>query len=320
MAARHKVLTTLVAALGLANMAGAATPPAEIHIPGDRVVPESLTSSKDGTIYIGSILARTVYRVKPGADTAEAWIKPESGAPLGIFGVFADDASRTLWVCYASGSTPPEGPPPPQSELYAFDLRAGSLKGHYPLPTPSAFCNDIAVDSKGNIYATDTLNMQVVRLKHGASQLEVWTPDGAFGPKGSVVDGISVVKDTLYVNTLATSKVFSVPIGSDGKAGTVSEVELDRTVDRPDGMRAFGKDGVLIVEGGGAGRLSRIKFSGNSGKVTGLKEGYPDRAVAVTVVGETAYVLEAQFKMIKPPPDYKPNPFHATAVHVGKPN
>jgi hypothetical protein len=66
--------------------------------------------------------------------------------------------------------------------------------------------------------------------------------------------------------------------------------------------------------------LANMAGAANSGKVTGLKEGYPDRAVAVTVVGETAYVLEAQFKMIKPPPDYKPNPFHATAVHVGKPN
>ena len=40
--------------------------------------------------------------------------------------------------------------------------------------------------------------------------------------------------------------------------------------------------------------------------------------VAVTVVGQTGYVLEAQFKARRDP-TYVPKPFKATAVHVGKP-
>jgi hypothetical protein len=61
--------------------------------------------------------------------------------------------------------------------------------------------------------------------------------------------------DTINIpgeKTLATSKLFSIPIGADGKAGTVAEVKLDREISHPDGMRSFGKSDVLIVEGGTA--------------------------------------------------------------------
>src|SRR5262249_303786 len=46
--------------------AGAAAP-ATINIPGERVFPESLTSTTDGSIIIGSIGQKQIYRVKPGA-------------------------------------------------------------------------------------------------------------------------------------------------------------------------------------------------------------------------------------------------------------
>jgi hypothetical protein len=37
----------------------------------------------------------------------------------------------------------------------------------------------------------------------------------------------------------------------------------------------------------------------------------------LTVIGgKTAYVLEAQWKALHPEPNYKPKPFHATAVSL----
>lgn len=162
------------------------------------------------------------------------------------------------------------------------------------------------------------MNMEVARLKKGAQALEVWAGNGAFGPKGGVLDGIAVLGDRVIVNTLATSKLFSVPIESGGKAGTATEITLDRPIERPDGMRSFGKKDLLTVEGGGGGRLSRITLDGNSGKVTTVKESYPDGPVAVTVVGTTAYVLEGQLSAMRKP-DAPAKPFHATAVEVGKP-
>jgi hypothetical protein len=85
-------------------------------------------------------------------------------------------------------------------------------------------------------------------------------------------------------------------------------------------MRAVGTDSVFIVEGGGKGRLSRIKVSADAGRVTALK-GVSRRPVSVTVLGTTAYVLEGQLWALFDPPDQnrKLNPFHATPVEVGNP-
>ena len=296
---------------------GSMSAPAELLIPGEKIFPESLTSTKDGRIIIGTITARTIFAVKPGASTAEPWIQPDNETSLGVFGLFADEKASTLWACFS----PIPGQHGATANLKAFDLQSGALKGAYPLPGTDPFCNDIAVGSDGTAYISDTSNMQVDRLASGGHQLEVWAGNGAFGPKGGVLDGISVLGNRLLVNTLVTCKVFGVSIEGDGKAGAVRELKLDHAIDRPDGMRSFGSNSVLIVEGGGKGRLSRINVSEDSGKAVPLKEGYPDGAVAVTVVGTTAYVLEGQLGALFGPPDpnRKLNPFHATSVEVGLP-
>ena len=77
----------------------------------------------------------------------------------------------------------------------------------------------VAVVTDGTAYATDTNNMDVVRLKRGATALEVRVGAGAFGPTAEVLDGISVLGKRVYVNTLVTSKLFAIPIESTGKAG-----------------------------------------------------------------------------------------------------
>jgi len=310
-------------ALGALPSIAAAAPPAAINIPGEKIFPESLTSSSDGAVIIGSIGQKQIYRAKPGSDTAEVWIAAGTDGLNNILGVFADNKSNTLYACSNQLGPPTDGKAPVNATLYQFDLKSGKTKGHYVFPTEKGACNDIAVDASGNAYATDTNNMEVVRLKKGAKELEVWAGNGAFGPKGGVLDGISVVGHRVLVNTLATSKLFSIPIGPDGKAGTVAEVQLDQPISRPDGMRSFGKSDVLIIEGGNA-RLSRIALSGDTGKVTPIKDGFSDGPVAVTVVGTTAYVLEGQLAAFMrrpgadtPPPD--PKPFKATAVEVGHP-
>ncbi|HEV7715765.1 MAG TPA: hypothetical protein VGO53_09225 [Steroidobacteraceae bacterium] len=319
------VQVALFVAAAVASLAHAAAPPATITIPGERLITESLTSSKDGSVFVGSVMGRTIFRAKPGAEAAEAWIQPGTDGMAGIFGVFADDKSNTLWACSGSfGGGPPGGnaPPPPPSALHAFDLKSGAPKGKYVFPTAGGFCNDIAVDKDGNAYATDTNNMQVVLLKKGAKELVVWSAPDAFGPKGGVLDGIAVLGDRVITNTLGTSKLWSTPIGKDGKPGATVELKLDTPVERPDGMRSFGKSSLLVAEGGNGGKLSKVVLDGDSGKRTVLKEGFPDGPVAVTVVGTTGYVLEGQLGGMRPAPGAAPpapKPFKATAVEVGKP-
>lgn len=322
---RHFVRTLGFVVLAAASPAFAAMP-AQIVIPGERIAPESLTSTADGHVIFGSVGAGTIWRAAAGAATAEAWIKPGTDGMAQIFGVLADNRSSTLYACSNSLGPPPATGPAPVATLYLFDLKSGSPKAKYPLPGTGAFCNDIAVDARGNAYVTDTNNMQVGKLAKGGQQIEVWAgADGAFGPKGGVLDGIAVLGNRVIVNTLRTSKLFAVTIGKNGKAGAATEIKTDRVVGSPDGMRSFGKKDLLVVEGAGAGRLSRVTIKGDAGKVVTLKEGFPDGPVAVTVVGTTGYVLEGQLaSMMGPPPapgtpPPPAKPYKATAVEVGKP-
>jgi sugar lactone lactonase YvrE len=318
---RH-LLIVLPLTLGVLP-AGAASLPDTINIPGEKVFPESITSAGDGTLIIGSIGQKQIYRARPGSANAEVWIPAGTDGLNSLLGVFADNKSNTLYAC-SNVIGPPGAGPAVNATLYAFDLKSGATRAHYVFPTDKGVCNDIAVDPQGNVYATDTSNLEIVRLKKGSTALEVWAGNGAFGPPRSVLDGICVIGNRIYANTLGTSKLFTVPIKPDGTAGTVAEVKLDREISHPDGMRSFGKSDVLIIEGGSGGRLSRIALNGETGKVTTIKEGYPDGPVSVTVVGTTAYVLEGQLARIMRPPGAPadtspPKPFKATAVQVGKP-
>src|SRR5580698_6055575 len=240
----------LVAAT-VATLAQAALPQT-ITVAGEKVFPESMTSAADGSVFFGSIGNKMIYRAAPGSDKAEPFVQPGTDGVQSTFGLYADSKTGTLWAC-SNLLGPPGGPP---ATLYAFDLKTGAPKGHYPFVTAGGLCNDIATTADGMTFATDTQNMQVEVLKKGAKALEVWAgADGGLGPKGGAVDGISVLGKRVIVNELLANKLFSVTINKDGTAATPVEVTLDHPLTgHPDGMRSFGKSAVLIVEGGDGGK------------------------------------------------------------------
>jgi hypothetical protein len=73
--------------------------PTQIIIDDTRVFPESLTSTADGTVIIGSLGHGTIYRAAPGTAKATPWIAPGSDGLTRVLGVLAHDASNILWVC-----------------------------------------------------------------------------------------------------------------------------------------------------------------------------------------------------------------------------
>ncbi|MBL8267606.1 SMP-30/gluconolactonase/LRE family protein [Steroidobacter sp.] len=263
-----------------------------ISIPGERLVTESITSTSDGVLYIGSLGARAIFRAKTTDAKAESWVQPPMEQTQGIYGVFADERSNTLYACVSGFGGPGA------AELLTLDLKSGKLKARYPFSSTGGLCNDIATGADGTAYVTDSRNMEVLRLQPKGKALEKWIGDGVFGPKGGVLDGISVLGNRVLVNTLTTNKLFSVPIESDGRAGKAAEVKLDRAIAAPDGMRSLGANGLLLAESDG-GRVSRIDLSGDTGKVTTLQEGFPSGPVSATLVGSNVYVVDAQFGALR---------------------
>jgi len=59
---------------------------------------------------------------------------------------------------------------------------------------------------------------------------------------------------------LISGKLFGVPIEADGNSGAIEELQLDRAIDHPGGMRELGSDSLLVVESGGKGDCRASRF------------------------------------------------------------
>jgi len=129
-----------------------------IPIPGMKAFPESITSTTDGTLYVGRVGDGGIVRVKPRTAESTIFIQPGASGSRSILGVFADQTSSTLWA-YSNDLSALGGPATSNdtgSALKGFDLKTGDGKRSVLLPGSHAFCNDITVDAKGSVYITDS--------------------------------------------------------------------------------------------------------------------------------------------------------------------
>ena len=279
---------------------------AQIIIDDKRSFPESLTSTADGTIIIGSLDHGTIYRAPRGSAKATPWIAPGPNGLGRLLGVFAHDASNTLWVC--TNATDPQAK---DATLKAFDLSSAAPKGTYPFPD-GGLCNDIAVSRDGTTLATDTRGGRILALKPGATALTVWAAD----PKWVGIDGIAMLTDrSVLFNNVREHQLVRVEVSPDGTAGAATLLDLSQPVSGPDGMRAL-RDGRIIMVENRSGKVDLVRVEGNKATIDTIKDGYMQSLTAVTVDGDTAWVIETKFAYRNDPQlkDKDPEPFGATAV------
>jgi sugar lactone lactonase YvrE len=308
--------------LGLAATARAG----DVTVPGSTDFPESVTASSDGTMFFSSITGSRVFRVGPGQAQASEWIKPGTNGLSSVLGLLADDRTNTLYVCSADmtgfGVKAQGGAQP--SALKTFDLKTGAPKGSMNLPPPTvagqpALCNDIAVGPDGTAYVSDTLSGRILRLKPGATTLEVWAHDPRWEVKGPQLDGIAVLGDGVYANIFEGDGLYRVAVNSDGSAGAITKLQTSRPIYHADGMRSSGPDRLLMVEGEKRGMLDLISVKDGMARIDTVKSGFQG-PVAVTQVGDTAYVLDVPLKYLfeSSMKSQTPPPFTAVAVPLSQ--
>lgn len=300
-----------IAALSAAPLVHAATPE-RVAIPDTQVYPESITSTAKGDLIIGSNGKGSIYRAKAGSDRAELWIDPVKSGLVSMFGVFADERASTLWVC----SRPPQGASPevagPYSAVRAFDLKTGDAKASYPMPDGAgSVCNDFAVARDGTLYVAETRGGRVLRLKKGASALEVWIKDERLAG----ADGIALGGDgAVYLNTYQSGRLFRVQVARDGAPGPIVELRTSLKLDHPDGLRSLGGNRFVMVEGG-AGRVTEVTVTGDDAALRVLKDGDVG-LTGVTATKGMAWAVNAKM-VFRNDPNLRgqdPGPFFAYAV------
>ena len=308
----HRILPGALALILTAAGSYAAETVTEIVLPGTRVFPESITSLSDGTLIVGSLGHGNVMRIAPGSSTAEEWIKPGSGGLNQVLGVYADEKGKALWVCSNKLDNNGEA-----TAAMAFDLKTGAPKATFPLPGNGTLCNDIAVGSDGTTYVTDTRQGSVLMVKRGGKSLEVAAKD----PLLAGADGLAFGEKTiLYVNSVSAGKLIRLDLGPDGKATSVTELKLSRALDRPDGMRAIGKNRLLLAEN--SGKMSIVTFQGadmHDAVITTIKEGL-ESTPGVTATKGMAWIVEGKLNYRNDPAfkDKDPGQFKMYAVPLPK--
>src|SRR6266853_879004 len=278
-----------------ATVEAAALKVESIPIPGMKAFPESITSTTGGTLYVGRVGDGGIVRVKPRTAESTIFIQPGASGSRSILGVFADEASSTLWAC--SNDLSALGGPATGSDigsaLKGFDLKTGYGKRSVLLPGYHAFCNDITVDAKGSENITDSANPTILKLSPGATTFEVFARDSAFSPPqgGFGLDGIAFGSDgNLYVTTYTVGELVRVEV-KDGRAGRVTTLSDTHHLKFPDALRALGDKTLLLIEGSGA--LDRVVIQGDAFAVTQVHGGFAT-PTSVARVGTTAWVSEGQ--------------------------
>src|SRR4029077_1239106 len=170
-------------ALVLSFTVEAATQKVEsIPVPGTKAFPESITSTSGGALFVGRLGDGGIVRVNPRTAESTVLVQPGAAGSRSILGVFADEASSTLWACSndwsaLGGSTTGSDT---GSALKGFDLKTGDGKRSVLLPGSHAFCNDITVDGSGSVCVTDSANPTILKLSAGATTFDVFAQDSAF--------------------------------------------------------------------------------------------------------------------------------------------
>lgn len=300
----NRLASACLIATGIFALAAPVWAAGDIALTAKMAFPESLTSTPDGAVYIGSLPLGTVYRAAPGARRAALWLSNDKIGAKMVLGVLADARSDTLWLC-ADGDN--------KATLKTYALSSGAPLKSYDFPG-GGFCNDIALKG-GDAYVTDTGKGRILKLAAGADALSVWYQNDPADPS---LDGIVWKGNILYTNTYNGNHLISVAMKDDGTAGPGKVLQTSMPIYQPDGMRLSQDGRILMIEGRGQdgnGRLEYVSPNGDGATITVIKDGYM-LPTAVTTVGDTAYVLEAKLNYQRDPAlrGKDPAPFKAYAV------
>ncbi len=262
-----------------------ATFAAEILIADSKSQPESLTMAPGGVLFVGSASSPYVYKIRPGATTAEKFVDASAEGPGTFFlGMLADATTNTLWTCQLT-PVPNTTPQQRHTALRSFDLTTGAPKIRWNLPGDNNLCNDFTIGPDKALYITDTIPGRIFRLPAGASTAELYLEHATL--RG--VDGITFLDGTLYVNNVIFNKLYRIPVDAAGKPETPVDIWTDQPIKGPDGMRAA--NGKLLLAENASGKISVLTVNGDKASVTVIKDGL-DTPTGVEPAGDTIWIAE----------------------------
>lgn len=264
----------------------------EILLAGPGLYPEGIAVAADGSLYVGSVVTGEIARLAPceGLPTPFADV-----GDLSAIGMTSDEENGALWVC-ATDRSGASGP-----AIIGFSLEDGSEMARHRFPDDAGFCNDVVLDSRGNLYATDSLGACIVRVEAAelltAEDAVDWLTDERFvvGPGQIGLNGIAVDSaDTLYVPNSVTNELYRVDISDSGEPIGLITLDVTPALGRPDGVEVLDDSTLLVVEST-ADQVSLVSLDGDDGMGSVIANRL-DAPTTAAIDGQSAWVVEGQIE------------------------
>lgn len=280
-----------------------------IQIKEQDLFPEGITSDSVGNLYLSSLKKGKIVKIDYATKQESDLVKSGQDGNVSTVGILADNKNNALYVC-SSDPGISEHTGKAKVALKIFNLTNGELKNSYDFPAGqnnSSFCNDIALDNKGNVYVTDSYNPRILILPRKGKELKEFISSDLFKGEGFSLNGIDFQDGHLFVNKYNDGRLFRINI----KKKKIEEVSLSRPLSFADGMKFVGKDILFVVEGqikksssiavGGTGALSKIVISESKDGLKGdVKEVFEGLDTPTTFVANQngIFVVESQYDHI----------------------
>ena len=269
-----------------------------IDIPIEDFFPEGISADAEGNVYVGSLGAQQIVRRRGCTRGDEIPLIPFVDDPTlrSVVGILVDDALGVLWACDSDGEALMD------AEVRGYALAGGALVAEHPFGAEgeTGFCNDLALDADGNLYATDSASGRIMRipavdLLTDGAVAEVWAtspvfePSGQFSLNGIAFDGV----ETLYAVMSEGGRLFRFDVTSASPA-TFVEIVLDRALQGGDGLEWLGA-GRLLVNENAENRVSIIELGDDDqATVTTVIDDLEDQPTTSVLVGDTLFIVQAQ--------------------------
>lgn len=272
-----------------------------IELPSSFQYPNGIARTKDGTLYVGSVTNGRILQIFPNGRIETLF--PGNSDIFAVTSLRLDEAREILW-----GASPDVlGTPQSNGEIvrrpgriFALDTR--SLKVLQIIIMPDGgFGNDLALDTDGGVYVTDSSRPRIHYLPPGATQLQTWAEDERFrtqlrfGLSGIVrkPDGV------LFVTMYSDGRLFKVTPRT-VENPVIEEITLPRKIDGSDAIQLASDGSLIMLEAGiesGNGRVLQLRLLEAGAKSQfNVLASRMDLPVNLTVAGQEVWVTESLFR------------------------
>ncbi|HEX2656968.1 MAG TPA: SMP-30/gluconolactonase/LRE family protein [Polyangia bacterium] len=282
-------MTTMMLGATLAMAPAIAAAAGGIEYKAPVAYPEGVAhDAKTGEFFVSSMRKGIIGAVKAdgqGKGTYREFAKD----PLLVsaVGMHADGERGRLLVCVSDPGVSLKTSPKTQKKLarlMAFDLKTGKRKSTVDLNTVGGdgphFCNDMAVDSEGNVFVTDSFSPVIYRVD-GAFKATVFAKDDKFKGEGFGLNGIVHHKDGFLI--VANSSNGTLWKVSEKEPAKIEEIALTEKLPDADGL-VLTAAGELVVVQNTAARVTQLKSTDGWKTAKATKSVSTDKVFPTTAV------------------------------------